>query len=151
MTAVTSPPAAADLWAWYAGLHSALDAKLGFELVDLTAERVVGRMPVAGNTQPAGLWHGGASCVLAETLASIGAAAHAHPDRLAVGVDINATHHRAVRSGWVSGTATALRLGRSVAMYEVVLTDEAGLRICTARVTCQLVQHRSRPDGAITS
>ncbi len=127
------------LAAWLAQHPSALDAKMGFEPIELTPERLVGRMPVEGNTQPIGLWHGGASCVLAETLASIGAHAHAGEGRTAVGVDINATHHRAVRSGWVTGTATALRLGRTVASYEIVLTDDAGARVCTARVTCQLV------------
>jgi 1,4-dihydroxy-2-naphthoyl-CoA hydrolase len=130
--------------AWYAGMTSALDAKMGLEVLELTADRVVGRMPVAGNTQPLGLWHGGASCVLVETLGSIGAAAHAQPDRVAVGVDLNATHHRAVRSGWVTGTATAIRLGRSVASYEVVLVDDADQRVCTARLTCQIVV---RPAG----
>jgi 1,4-dihydroxy-2-naphthoyl-CoA hydrolase len=120
-------------------LVSALDAKMGLQLLELTADRVVGRMPVEGNTQPFGLWHGGASCVLAETLASLGSFAHGRPDRVGVGVDLNATHHRSVRSGWVLGTATALRLGRSVVSYEVVLTDDAGDRVCTARVTCQMV------------
>ena len=125
---------------WYAGMTSALDTKMGLEVLELTPERIVGRMPVEGNTQPMGLWHGGASCVLVETLGSIGAAAHAQPARVAVGVDINATHHRSVRTGWVTGTATALRLGRSVASYEVVLVDDDGRRVCTARLTCQLIQ-----------
>ncbi len=128
--------------AWYGGMTSALDARMGLELLELTPEKVVGRMPVEGNTQPMGLWHGGASCVLAETLGSLGAAAHAQPDRVAVGVDLNATHHRAVRSGWVTGTATALRLGRSVVSYEVVLADDEGRRVCTARLTCQLIDPR---------
>ena len=131
-----------DLLEWFAGMHSALDDRMGFQMQSLTPERVVGRMPVEGNTQPTGLWHGGASCVLAETLASIGAAAHARPDRFAVGVDLNATHHRPAVAGWVTGTATALHLGRSVASYEVVLTDDQDRRICTARVTCQLVSPR---------
>jgi uncharacterized protein (TIGR00369 family) len=134
-----STPETSEIPAWYAGMTSALDAKMGLEVLELTAERVVGRMPVAGNTQPLGLWHGGASCVLVETLGSIGASAHAQPDRVAVGVDLNATHHRAVRSGWVTGTATAIRLGRSVASYEVVLVDDADQRVCTARLTCQIV------------
>lgn len=135
--------------AWFSSMHSALDDKLGLEVLELAAERVVGRMPVAGNTQPMGLWHGGASCVLAETLASIGAAAHARPDRLAFGVDINATHHRSANAGWITGTATALRLGRSVVTYEVVLTDDAGRRICTARVTCQVAPARPTPVDVI--
>jgi 1,4-dihydroxy-2-naphthoyl-CoA hydrolase len=133
-----------DIPAEYAELNSALDTKMGFELLLLKPEIVVGRMPVAGNTQPYGLWHGGASCVLAETLASLGSFMHAQPDRISVGVDINATHHRSVTAGWVTGTATALRLGRSVASYEIVITNDADERICTARVTCQLVTPRAR-------
>lgn len=130
---------------WYSELHSALDDKMGFEPLEVSAERTSGRMPVTGNTQPMGLWHGGASCVLAETLASIASFAHAQTlDKVAVGVDINATHHEAVREGWVTGTATALKLGRSVAMYEVVLTDDTGRRVCTARVTCQLITAPAR-------
>lgn len=129
----------ADLPEWYAQLPSALDLRLGFEPIELSAERVVGRMPVAGNTQPLGLWHGGASCVLIETLGSIGANLHAGEGKAAVGVDLNATHHRPARSGWVTGTATAIRLGRNVASYEVVLVDDDGQRVCTGRLTCQLV------------
>ena len=115
---------------------------MGFELLALTPQRVVGRVPVAGNTQPYGLWHGGASCVLAETLASLGSFIYAQPERISVGVDINATHHRSVTAGWVKGTATALHLGRSVACYEIVITNDADERVCTARVTSQLVPPR---------
>ena len=131
-----------DIPAEYAQL-GALNTKMGFELLTLTPEVVVGRMPVAGNTQPYGLWHGGASCVLAETLASLGSFMHAQPEKISVGIDINATHHRSVTAGWVTGTATALHLGRSIASYEIVITDDADRRICTARVTCQLVRPRT--------
>jgi uncharacterized protein (TIGR00369 family) len=131
-----------DIPAEYAEMSGALNSKMGFELLAITPERVVGRMPVAGNTQPYGLWHGGASCVLAETLASMGSHMHAQPNRIAVGVDINATHHRSVTAGWVTGTATALHLGRSVASYDIMITDDADRRLCTARVTCQLVSPR---------
>lgn len=129
---------------WVGDYTSALDDKLGFELLELSAERVVGRCPVETNTQPYGLWHGGASCVLAETLGSLGAVAHALPDKYAVGVDINATHHRSVRSGYVTGVATAIKLGRTTAMYEIVLTDDEDNRICTARLTCQLIPMQQR-------
>jgi 1,4-dihydroxy-2-naphthoyl-CoA hydrolase len=132
-----------DIPAEYADMSGALNTKMGFELLTLTPEHVVGRMPVAGNTQPYGLWHGGASCVLAETLASLGSFMHAQPEKISVGVDINATHHRSVTSGWVTGTATALHLGRSIASYEIVITDDADKRVCTARVTCQLVSPRA--------
>jgi uncharacterized protein (TIGR00369 family) len=140
---VTSTDERPGIPAEYAEMHSALDTKMGFEMLSLAPELVVGRMPVAGNTQPYGLWHGGASCVLAETLASWGSFMHAQPERISVGVDVNATHHRSVTAGWVTGTATALHLGRSVASYEIVITDDAGKRVCTARVTCQLVTPRS--------
>lgn len=132
-----------DIPAEYADTSGALNAKMGFELLSLTADQVVGRMPVEGNTQPYGLWHGGASCVLAETLASLGSFMHAQPEKISVGVDINATHHRSVTTGWVTGTATALHLGKSVASYEIMINDDAGRRVCTARVTCQLVSPRA--------
>ena len=124
---------------WTHDFTSALDEKMGFQLLELGPERAVGRVPVEGNTQPFGLWHGGASCVMAETLGSMAAFAHARPEKIAVGVDINATHHRSVRSGHVTGVATAIKLGRTTAMYEIVLTDDHDNRICTARLTCQLI------------
>ena len=114
----------------------ALGKKMGIEFLEATPERLVARMPVAGNTQPFGLLHGGASVVLAETIGSIGANLHAGEGRIAVGLDINATHHRAARSGFVTGTATALSLGNTLAAYEVVITDDDGKRVCTSRITC---------------
>jgi uncharacterized protein (TIGR00369 family) len=116
-----------------------LNEKMGIEIVEATPERVVATMPVEGNTQPYGLLHGGASVVLAETLGSVGSALHGHPDRLAVGIEINASHHRSATSGTVTGTATAIHLGRTSASYEVVVTDERGKRVCTSRITCALV------------
>src|SRR5206468_2268732 len=91
----------------------ALNHKMGVKVLEASAERLVATMPVEGNTQPFGLLHGGASVVLAESLGSLGSAIHAHPDRLSVGVDINATHHRAATQGMVTGVATPLHLGRS--------------------------------------
>src|SRR5262245_26168945 len=116
-----------------------LNETMGIELVEISPERVVATMPVEGNTQPYGLLHGGASVVLAETLGSVGSALHAQPDRVSVGVDINATHHRSATSGTVTGVATAIHLGRTMASYEVVITDDAGKRVCTSRITCALI------------
>ena len=110
--------------------------RMGIEMVEASPERLVATMPVAGNTQPYGLLHGGASVVLAETLGSFGAALHAGPGKAVVGLDINATHHRAARTGLVTGTATPISLGRTLACYEVVVTDDEGRRICTSRITC---------------
>jgi uncharacterized protein (TIGR00369 family) len=112
---------------------------MGIVLESVSAERAVGTMPVAGNTQPAGLLHGGASAALAETLGSFAAQAHAGPGRAAVGIELNATHHRGAREGVVRGEARALHLGRSTASYEIVVTDEAGRRVCTSRLTCMLI------------
>lgn len=117
----------------------ALNERMGVELLEVSAERIVATMPVEGNTQPYGLLHGGASVVLAESLGSIGSALHAHPDKVSVGVDINATHHRSATSGVVTGVATPLHLGRTSACFEVVVSDERGMRVCTARITCALV------------
>lgn len=113
--------------------------RMGITLTEVSPQRAVGTMPVAGNTQPFGLLHGGASAVLAETLGSYAAAAHAGPDRRAVGIEINATHHRAVTDGVVTGTATAVHLGGRVATYDVVVEDALGRRVCTARLTCMLI------------
>lgn len=115
-----------------------LAERMQIEITEASPQRVVGRMPVAGNNQPYGLLHGGASVVLAETLGSIGAALHAGEGRIAVGVDINATHHRGARSGMVTGTATPITLGSTLASYEIVITDEDGKRLCTSRITCLL-------------
>ncbi len=112
--------------------------RMGIELVELTVDRIVATMPVQGNTQPYGLLHGGASVVLAETLGSLGSAMHAGPGRIAVGLDINATHHRAARGGHVTGVATPLSLGGTLASYEVVVSDGDGRRLCTSRITCLL-------------
>jgi uncharacterized protein (TIGR00369 family) len=120
---------------WFAGLRSPLDEKMGIELLEVTPTRAVGRCPVQGNTQPFGLWHGGASCVLAESLASLAAAAEVGPDGAVTGVDINATHLRPSREGWVSGVATAIRIGGTLATYDISITDDAGAQVCAARIT----------------
>ena len=117
----------------------ALAGRMGIAITEATPDRVVGTMPVEGNTQPYGILHGGASAVLAETLGSIGAALHSAPDRLPVGVDLNVTHHRAVREGVVTGTATPLHNGRTVASWAVTVTDEQGRLVATARLTCSLL------------
>ena len=112
--------------------------RLGIEILSVTADTVVATMPVAGNTQPYGLLHGGASAALAETVGSLGAMAHAAPNAIAVGVDLNITHHRGVTEGAVTATASALHKGRTVANYAIAITDDQGRLVATARLTCAL-------------
>jgi uncharacterized protein (TIGR00369 family) len=122
--------------------------RMGIEITQWDANRLVGTLPVVGNRQPYGLLHGGASAVLAETLGSVAAAMHAAPDRVALGLELSCTHHRAARSGLVTGVCTPLHVGRSTATFQVEITDEDGKRICTARLTCIL---RERPPGESSS
>ncbi|MGW3514926.1 PaaI family thioesterase [Streptomyces hydrogenans] len=125
-----------DLPALFSAGH--LGNRMGVQILEASAERVVGTMPVEGNTQPYGLLHGGASAVLAETLGSVGSMLHGGSSKIAVGVDLNCTHHRGARSGLVTGVATPVHRGRSTATYEIVISDEEGRRVCSARLTCML-------------
>ncbi|WP_344082278.1 hotdog fold thioesterase [Nostocoides veronense] len=125
--------------------HGTLMERMGIEFTEVSPERLVATMPVAGNTQPYGLLHGGASVVLAETLGSFGAVLNAGEGKIAVGIDINATHHRAARAGLVTGVATLLSAGNTMVSYEIVISDEDGRRCCTSRLTCLI---RDLPPGA---
>ncbi|WP_232663288.1 hotdog fold thioesterase [Pseudonocardia sp. TRM90224] len=110
--------------------------RMGIELLKLSHDEVVGRMPVAGNRQPFGLLHGGASAVLAETLGSTMSALHALPERFPVGLELACTHHRSATEGFVTGVARPLHVGRTTSTTEIVITDEQGRRTCTAKLTC---------------
>jgi 1,4-dihydroxy-2-naphthoyl-CoA hydrolase len=116
----------------------AVYAKLGITVTAASPERVAGTMPVAGNTQPFKMLHGGASLAFAETLASIAAFLHAGPSRVAVGIEVSATHHRFVRSGLVHGEAVSLHRGRAIVTYETVIRDDRRRRVCSARISCAI-------------
>ncbi|MDO5094701.1 MAG: PaaI family thioesterase [Propionibacteriaceae bacterium] len=119
--------------------HSPLHDRLGIQVKDVSAESATGTMPVAGNTQPAGYLHGGATAALIEGLASLAAWNYAQPARIAVGVDLNVTHLRPASGGTVTGRATAVRLGTSVAVYQVEVRDGHDHLTAVGRLTCQLV------------
>ncbi|GIG58149.1 hypothetical protein Lfu02_25210 [Longispora fulva] len=122
-----------------------LAKKMGIEITEASPERVVATMPVEGNTQPYGVLHGGASAVLAETVGSIGSALYAgQSGGIALGTELSCTHHRSARTGLVTGVATPIHLGRTLATYEIIISDSAGRRICTARLTCAI-----RPNPAL--
>jgi 1,4-dihydroxy-2-naphthoyl-CoA hydrolase len=118
--------------------RGALAEAMGIELIEVSAERVVATMPVQGNTQPYGLLHGGASAVLVETLGSLAAAVHGGPTKQALGLNINVTHHKSATSGLVTGVATPMSLGNTIAAIEVVVSDQSGARIATGQLTCLL-------------
>ena len=141
----TTPDSSAPLDQANAMARGTLMERMGVVFTEVGTDRLVATMPVEGNTQPYGLLHGGASVVLAETLGSFGSVLHAGPDRVAVGIEINATHHRAARSGLVTGTATPLHLGSTMASWQVQVVDEQGRPVCTSRITCLL---RDRAPGA---
>lgn len=120
----------------------ALADKMGIQLIELSAERAVATMPVEGNTQPIGLVHGGAYVVLGESLGSTAANVHAHPNGYAVGIEINATHHKSATKGLVTGTCTAIKLGKTLTSHEIKVTDESGDLLSTIRIT-NLIRQKS--------
>lgn len=112
--------------------------RMQMSITEITAQRATGSMPVDGNRQVHGLLHGGASAALAETVASLAAMAHAGDGNVAMGVDLNITHHRSVKDGAVHATATAVHLGRTTATYVVVVEDDERRAVASARLTCAI-------------
>ena len=118
---------------------------LGMRVTEVGDEHVRGTMPVDARTkQPFGLLHGGASVALAESLGSLAANLVLESDKeMAVGLDINANHVRAVTSGHVTGTARPLHLGRSTQVWEIHIVDEDERLVCISRLTMAVVPRRS--------
>ncbi len=135
-------PATSELMARWA--DEQLTERMGIKITERDPERMVGTMPVTHNRQPFGLLHGGASAVLAETLGSIAAALWGGPDKVALGLELSCSHHRAATDGEVTGVCTPLHRGHTVATFEIRISDEKGRPICTARLTCLL---RDRTPG----
>lgn len=129
-----------------AGSHGTIIAQLGIEFVEVGEDYVVGKMPVDARTrQPYGILHGGASVVLAETLGSVAASCMLPDDEMvAVGLEINASHLRSVASGYVTGRATPIRVGRSNQVWQIDLTDDRGRPTCACRLTLAVVQNRGK-------
>ncbi|MDN5586917.1 MAG: hotdog fold thioesterase [Brevibacterium sp.] len=111
-----------------------LAGKMGIQFTDLAHDHASGTTPVAGNTQPMGLFHGGGHVVLAESLASMHSFLISGGKNV-VGVDLNATHLRAARDGTVTGRAEVLHQGRTIVSHEVKMTDEAGRLLSIVRIT----------------
>ena len=114
---------------------SPLDDKLGIRITDYDPDRLVATMPVAGNEQPFGLLHGGASCALMETIGSWAGALHAGPDKQVVGIELNASYLRGATSGVVTAVCTPVRRGRTLSTFLIEITDESGRPTATGRLT----------------
>ncbi len=138
MEQATSPPVGAHL-------QNGMADAIGIELIVLTADRVVGTMPVDDRTrQPFGILHGGASAALAETVASIGAFLNIDADtQAAVGLELNANHLRAKTDGVVTATATPLHRGRRTHVWDIRIEDERGRLVCASRCTLAIID---KPD-----
>lgn len=114
----------------------ALAERLGIEVIEANPARVVMTMPVAGNTQPVGFLHGGASAALAETAGSILSVLDAGPGKTVVGIELNCSHHKSALSGSVTAVATPISVGRTLAVSAISITNDDGELVCTSRLTC---------------
>ncbi len=131
-----------------ASIHELLDV----EIIEAGPERVVMRLPVNWKVhQPYGILHGGVSALLAESAASFGAALAAEPGRSVVGIELNASHLRSVRDGHLTAEATPVRVGRTIQVWRISLTDDDGRAICEARCTLSAVGAPGGADGAVAS
>lgn len=122
------------------GRNTAAEA-LGIEFTEIGSDYLIARMPVDHRThQPAGLLHGGASVLLAETLGSVaGTLCIDMQTQAVVGLEINANHLRGVRSGWVYGKVTAIHVGRSTQVWNIVISDEHDKQVCISRLTIAVI------------
>ena len=120
-------------------------AHLGIEFLEVGDDFISARVPVDSRTcQPYGLLHGGVSVVLAETLGSSGAMFAAPEGHRAVGLDINANHLRAAISGWVTGTARPVHIGRTTQVWQIDLVNDAGEMVCASRITMAVLEPKKQ-------
>ena len=120
-----------------------LAAHIGIDLTEIGPDYLVGRMPVdQRTTQPFGILHGGASCVLSETLGSVAAWMTVNPEtHRAIGLEINANHIRAVTEGYVIGRCTPFHVGRRTQVWQTDITEETtGKRVCISRLTVSVIE-----------
>lgn len=118
-----------------AGQGGTMIKLIGLEYLELSGERVVARIPVAPNTQPYGLLHGGATAALCETVASFGTSFAAGMDKVVTGIELNVNHLRAVREGHVTATGTPLHVGRTTAVWDMRVHDDEGRLVAVSRLT----------------
>ena len=119
---------------------------LGIEITDLGDEYISGKMPVDERTkQPFGLLHGGASAAFAETLGSLGAGNQVDLEQYSVvGIELNSSHLKAVKSGWVYGRATPIRIGRTIQVWDINITNQKDEAVCKSRLTLAVIKKNDR-------
>ena len=138
MTAIWKKPISLDVLRETA--HNTAIEHLGIEYLEIGDDYLVGRVPVDHRTrQPFGLLHGGVSVVLAETLGSVSAMYASPPDWRCVGLDINANHIRGVQSGWVTGTARPVHIGRTTQVWQIDMVNDEGKLSCVSRITMAML------------
>lgn len=119
---------------------------MGIEFTSADPQALAAQMPVEGNRQPFGLLHGGASALLAETLGSLAASMLAPQGKIPVGIELSCSHHKSATSGMVNAVATPVNTGRTLATFEIRITDQADRAISTCRLTCL---YREPPAGLV--
>ena len=123
---------------------STLVENLGIKITDVGQQFICGKMPVDKRTkQPFGILHGGASVALAETLGSIGAGMQLdQTSYTVVGIEINASHLKAVKTGWVFGKANAIRIGKKIQVWGIDIKDKNNNIVCKSRLTLAVIQKK---------
>lgn len=143
------PPDSVDPRLFPSGRHD-IHELLDVEVIEASPEKVVLRVPVTWKVhQPYGILHGGVSALLAESAASFGASLAAGSDRRVAGIELNASHLRGLQDGHLTATATPLRIGRTVQVWSIALTDDNDRAICAARCTVAVLEGPGRATGAV--
>ncbi|HEY5115678.1 MAG TPA: hotdog fold thioesterase [Nakamurella sp.] len=146
LRALPQPPDPQRVLAIVQDFRGELATSMGVEITEFSVERVVATMPVVGNRQPFGLLHGGASAALAETMGSIHGSL-VGGGKAPLGIELSCAHHRSASGGLVTAVSTPLHVGRTICTFEIVITDDADQRICTARLTVLLRDLPHSTDG----
>ena len=121
-------------------------SNIGIEITDFGEEYLCGKMPVDDRTkQPFGLLHGGASVAFAETLGSMGAGMHVDLENYSVvGIEINSSHLKAMKKGWVYGKAVPIRIGRKIQVWDIDIKDEKDNMVCKSRLTLAVIKKNDK-------
>lgn len=121
-------------------------SKLGIEITDFGDKHISGKMPVDDRTkQPFGLLHGGASAAFSETLGSIGAGSQVNLEQYSVvGIELSSSHLKAVKSGWVYGKATPIRIGRTIQVWDINIKNDNDEAVCKSRLTLAIIKKNDR-------